>query len=185
VDRRLRGRQEALRSLDQALMLELRLHEDGWFIHGRGEVYQTLGRQDEALAEFSRAIELDAEEDSNYYYRALSYLVRNQEHDASSDLKTAIELARQRYVTGLQSWEESTLRLALYHLVAGETAEAQLLYREVLSAEAPLYSILVALHDLNHFLVLFPTHAEAKDLHALLQKSRAPIQSGQYLYWPG
>jgi tetratricopeptide (TPR) repeat protein len=62
-------------------------------LHWRGEIYRLMGRYDEALADFHRAIELDANDACALASRGQVYQALERFEDALADLDQAIELA--------------------------------------------------------------------------------------------
>jgi Flp pilus assembly protein TadD len=124
------------------------------------------------LADLDRAIELNAEDDWHLYDRALTYLVLGQRDDAATDLRTAIQLAQQRYASaeGRQDWR-NTFNLAIYHLAAEETETAESLYQDALSSGASAYRIHEAIGDLDDFLTVFPNHTQARAMRDSLQEN--------------
>ncbi|MBE2202474.1 MAG: tetratricopeptide repeat protein, partial [Anaerolinea sp.] len=123
----------------------------------RGVTYRLMGNYEAALADFDRAIELD-ENDWYCYDRSIVYLAKSRLNAAEKDLQRAITLAKQKYQNEPGNWN-NTLNLALYRLAAGQTADAERLYRE--SADAPAGFIREAILDLEYFLAVLPEHEQA------------------------
>lgn len=63
----------------------------------------------------------------------------------------------------------NTVNLALYHVVANNTDTADMLYRQ--SLVAPARTLRMTIRDLQDFLTLFPDHAQAQQMVALLQST--------------
>jgi tetratricopeptide (TPR) repeat protein len=157
--------EEALDDFDRAIALD---EGYAWAIAHRGQTYRQLGRYEAALADFDRAIALDEESDWYYYGRSLARLAQAQTETAKSDFKQAITLAAQAYQTNPKDWQ-NVFSLALYQLIAGQTAEAKRLYRE--GTEAPVYIIREALHALEDLLTVLPANEQAIAMcHYLLSR---------------
>jgi len=170
---------EALANFNRAIELQPNY---AWAIASRGETYRLMEHYDEALADFNRAVELEPDEDWPLYDRALIYQALRQVVEVHADLTVAIQYARQTYEETSQDWR-NIFNLALYHLAAGESMEAERLYREALSGEASPYLIREAIRNLDDLLALFPDHLQAQTMRDLLQahleeKSSSPTTRG-------
>jgi tetratricopeptide (TPR) repeat protein/GTPase SAR1 family protein len=66
--------------------------KDATIYHNQGEVYAGLGEYDRAIANYTRAIELDPKEVSVYSDRGLAYARRKEYQQAIADYTRAIEL---------------------------------------------------------------------------------------------
>ena len=127
---------------------------------------------EQALIRFDRRIELDEDDSWGYYDRSLAYLALNKDNLAQADLATAIRLAQAEYEQNSTDWC-NTVNLALYHLVANHAETADALYRQ--SLVAPATWLRMTIRDLQDFLTLFPDHAQAEQMMALLQST---LQTG-------
>lgn len=145
----------ALQDLDQALSIN---PEYSWAIGYRGELYLWLHRYDEALAVFNPYLEKNPDSNWTRYCRALALAKLSQEN--SADLEQAIQLAQAAYEKEPQNWYDH-FNLALYHLAAGHTPDAQALYENGLN-RAPTWAIGMAYRDLRDYLRLFPQDAAAQ-----------------------
>jgi tetratricopeptide (TPR) repeat protein len=66
--------------------------DDAWTLVDRGLTYPMMDREDDALADFSRAIELDPLGAMAYACRGLVCEAMGREEDAAADYSRAIEL---------------------------------------------------------------------------------------------
>ncbi len=126
-----------------------------------------MERYEDALRDFDRALELDPESDWKHYDRGLTYKVTGESGNAAADFTQAITLAQSDYKTNPQDWR-NTLNLAVYHLAAGHTQDAERLYHE--GIQAPENFIREAITDLDDLLRLFPDHSQAQTIRAFLQE---------------
>jgi tetratricopeptide (TPR) repeat protein len=159
---RLMGNYEAaLADFDQAIALD-----EVWPLGSRGVTHRLIGNYEAALADFDRVNDLD---ESHWwrYQCALVYLVQGQVEAAASNLQRAIALAEPEYQKNPQDWR-NTFNLAVYHLAAGHTAEANRLDRE--GVNAPPHSIRDAIDDLEDFLTVRPGHEQATAMRDFLQQ---------------
>ena len=128
-----------------------------------------MGRYKEALHDLEKALELTPNNDWRLYERSLVLRCLNQEAAALADVRRAIEIASAVYQEQPGNWR-NTLNLALYHLAIGDTEQAERLYREACSGDAPPYLIREAIEDIDDFLTVVPDHEQAKAMRAMLQK---------------
>jgi tetratricopeptide (TPR) repeat protein len=131
---------------------------------------------EQSLADFDQAIELDEERDWYCYGRSLTCLAQAQAETAASDLKQAITLAEPAYQTNPKNWR-NTFNLALYQLTAGQTTEADPLYRE--GANAPLHILQEATDDLEDLLTVLPRHEQAIEMRDYLRQVIVERQTGE------
>jgi tetratricopeptide (TPR) repeat protein len=83
-----------------------------------------MGRFDEALADYSRAIELDPDNDWLYYLKALVFFRLSEISTAEKQLRVAIELARKAMRENDQPGNDS-YNLAVYLAAAGRFDETE------------------------------------------------------------
>jgi tetratricopeptide (TPR) repeat protein len=63
-----------------------------WAFSNRGTAYANLGQFDMALADYSRALEINPDEASDYLNRGLTYQSLGREAQARADLEKARQL---------------------------------------------------------------------------------------------
>ena len=65
---------------------------DAWTTGSRGQAYQAMGRYDEALADFDRALQLDPDDTWIIRSRAHAYEAMDRHDDARTDFNRAVQL---------------------------------------------------------------------------------------------
>jgi len=143
-----------------------------WAITCRGETYRLMERYNKALADFNQAIKLEPNDDWYLYNRALTFLLLGQANESQTDLVAAIQQAQEGYKDNPRNWR-NTLNLAIYNLVAGEYEEAEEIYREGLSSDAPPHIIREAIQDLDDLPTLLRDHTQARIMRKLLNSHLA------------
>ncbi|MEM7067064.1 MAG: tetratricopeptide repeat protein [Cyanobacteria bacterium P01_B01_bin.77] len=140
-----------------------------WVTGSRGETYLLLKQYDQALTDFNKAIEIN-ESDWWYYKKSLSHLALKQSEDCKVALKEAMRLTTQQYQEDSNN-HRNTFNLALYCLVARKHQEAEQLYQDALSKEAPISRIKEAIRDLQELLIIFPTYPHAAEMKSFLESA--------------
>ncbi|MCI0577913.1 MAG: tetratricopeptide repeat protein, partial [Chloroflexi bacterium] len=148
----------ALANFNRAIDLD---EQDDWAIALRGRTYMQMENYEAALTDLNRAIELEPGGDNYLCLRGITKLLMGQTEEAKEDIAQAISLARQNYEADSQNWENTT-HLFIYHLIAGEVAEAERLYSETLTSGVPAHTLRKAVTDLNELLRLLPDDEETK-----------------------
>src|SRR5207248_1138810 len=120
----------------------------------RGLVYLLMGRYEEALADFSHAIEIDEKDDWYRFLQALAYLLTDRKSDFEWALQGAIELVQATLLKTPNDWRIN-FNLALYKLVAGYV-EAEALYNQLASTCSSVPALQEAIDDLDELLMMQP-----------------------------
>ena len=114
-----------------------------------------MGRYEEALADFNRAIELDPNDSWYLYQRAITRRYLDAADSWRDDLTAAVAIAtadHQKTPTDLQN----LFNLALYCVAGGDAGRAEALYREGLAGQPAEGLRREAAADLEQYLALFP-----------------------------
>ena len=162
--RNLKCYEEAIICHDKALEIDSS-YEYVW--NHRGKSLLHFKRYEEAIKSFDRAIEMNSEYDFALAFRALAYKALNQLDKAQTDLANAVKLAKPKYEKNPLNWG-NTLNLAFYYLAFDDIPTAKQLYELALSQNILQGYIDAAIRDLDDFLTVFPNHAEARAMRALL-----------------
>lgn len=146
----------------------IRLHPEAPEAYGRrGEAYRYMGRYEDALEDLNHALTINPKIDWFLYQRFTVKTAMDRNQEARADLEAAIKYGKQLHVRMPDNWMH-TCNLALYYLTAGEVAEAERLYQEVVSAKTPLYTIVEAIKDLDDNVLLL--NGKSDESKALLQE---------------
>lgn len=129
-----------------------------------GETYRSMGRYEEALADFDRALELQPENDWHFYQRAITRRRLAPADALLDDLNAAIVVT----ATAHQATPINLLNLALYHVARGDAGPAETLYREGLAGQPGEALRKEAIVDLEQYQTLFPDDGLAGQMRALL-----------------
>lgn len=74
---------------------------DTEILYKRGKMYEVVGKQDEALADYSRIIELSPDHADAYLKRSQCYLRKGLKDEAISDFNNVIRLKPHQYGSGV------------------------------------------------------------------------------------
>ncbi len=141
-----------------------------WAITSRGEVRSLTGNYTQALKDFNRALELDPNNNWTLYFRLLTYRAIHQTENANADIAQAIKLAQQACEANPLNLY-NIFNLAIYHLTAGDVAQAKHLYQDALAKEPPAERIKDAIRDLEDLLTVLPNFPQAQDLCSHLKSA--------------
>lgn len=140
-----------------------------------------LERYEEALADFDRAIALDANSDWDRYCRATIHFLMQNMSVCDRDLNFAIDLAQEnatRSTDPVNRWQCDFNR-ALYLLFAGKQEEAFCLYQQGIASCDHLPCFQGALTDLLDLQQIQPHHHQIQAIHQLLQDRLTQLGSSK------
>lgn len=83
---------ESVSYLDKAIELETNLSKSSGILYHKGLALRLLGKYDEAIPVYDRAIELDPQDVDNWYYKGLSLLKSGKYEESVKVFDKAIEL---------------------------------------------------------------------------------------------
>ena len=114
---------KAIADLDAAIE-KFKNFIDGYTL--RGEIYSTLGRRKEALADFTRAIAMEKDR-RHYNRRGVEYAVDGQYKKAGADLQRAIEMA--------PAHPSATDTMGYLYLLEGHPRKAEKCFQKAISLD--------------------------------------------------
>jgi len=163
--RQLKQFENAINMFDTAIRKRRGIYH--WAIAKRGMTYRQIGNYQRALDDFNKLI--GSSKSKKYYYqRSLVYLAIGQSDRARQDIASAIQLAKKRYQSGTNDWED-IFELALYYVADNRWEVAKKLYSEMFIKEVPGIFVKNALADLKDLLTIKPNNKIIKDAIALIE----------------
>ena len=162
---RLQRYQEAIADFNRAIEIDETLV---WVWGSRGQTYLWMGEYEKALTDLKHSIELAPDTHVYCYLQFLAYQMLNRPDEAQKNLAMAIELIEKSNQGTAQDWLDS-FRQALYYMAKGNRQQAEDIYQQVLSQDAPKDAIRLAIRDLTDFLKFFPNNQDAKSMQVLLE----------------
>lgn len=163
---RLRDYEKTFADFNRAVAIKPELK---WLVLGnQGQTYLWMRRYQEALAAFNKSIKNNPKFVYAHYYQFVTYEMLKQPDKAQNSLAEAIKLSQKEYDQNPSS-DDNIRLLALFHVAAGDVKKAEPLYQKFLSGKTSVYTIRLAIRDLNDFLNFFPDNQDAKSMRDLLQ----------------
>jgi tetratricopeptide (TPR) repeat protein len=126
-----------------------------------------MERYEEALTDFTRAIELDEKNDWVWYDNALVHFLTNQMDDFYSDIHNALNIAKiQLNDSPPQSIDYYRIRfnMALYLLIEGSIEYALDEYYQLFTTCSDATRLKNAIKDLKEFLAIQPMNVSAQQI---------------------
>jgi tetratricopeptide (TPR) repeat protein len=137
--------------------------DNAWALARRGRINRHLERFQEALADFTHALELTPENHRCWYRRAQINLLVGDVEAFNRDIASAINRARLA-LEGAPNAIQSEFHLALYYLAAESAAEARARYQRLFTECESLDQLTSARDEIGDLLSIQPSNELARNI---------------------